>query len=274
MGSEITVPCGQCIGCKIQRSKEWALRICHETTLHSQNAFLTLTYAPEHMPSDHSLHVPHFQKFMKRYRKYLANRDHPPIRYYHCGEYGTQLSRPHYHAIIFGHMFEDLIPVSTREGITTYTSPTLERLWGKGYVTVGHVSFESAAYVARYCQKKITGDMADQHYGVCDPTTGEWHRVHPEYATQSKGIGRGWYEIYKTDCFPSDFLIHNGNKLRVPKYYEKLYQIEEPRKLFQIKKARKAAAKKHSDNNTYERLAVRKEVLEAKLSQLKRGYEK
>lgn len=270
MGSEITVPCGQCIGCKIQRSKEWALRICHETSQHQDNAFLTLTYDPEHLPSDHSLCIEHFQKFMKRYRKYLGKKR---IRYYHCGEYGSQLSRPHYHAIIFGHMFDDLIPFSTRDGVTTYTSPTLERLWGKGYVTIGHVTFESAAYVARYCQKKITGDQAELHYGVCDPLTGEWFQVHPEYATQSKGIGRAWYEKYSTDCFPSDFLIHNGKKLKVPKYYERLYQLEEPEKLFQIKKARKAAAKLHADNNTYDRLEVRKEVLTAKLSKLKRGYE-
>lgn len=35
-----------------------------------------------------------------------------------------------------------------------YISPILAKLWGKGMVTVGAVTLESAAYVARYCTKR------------------------------------------------------------------------------------------------------------------------
>ena len=67
--ADLTLPCGQCVGCRLERSRQWAIRCVHEASLHQDNCFITLTYAPEHLPSDNSLHYRDFQLFMKRLRK-------------------------------------------------------------------------------------------------------------------------------------------------------------------------------------------------------------
>lgn len=266
----VTIPCGQCIGCRIQRTKDWALRCVHEASLHTENCFITLTYNDENLPPDEGLVKRDFQLFMKRLRKRLGGRK---IKYYMCGEYGSQLGRPHYHAIVFGWNPHDLEPFRTFQGVTTYESKMLADVWGLGFVTVGDVTWQSAAYVARYCMKKITGDPAELHYTKCDRFTGELIPVHPEYAAMSKGIGKGWYEKYSSDCFPSDFLIHDGKKLRVPKYYERMFQLDDPHAHEDVVMARLENAEKHAHNNTDERLEVRHEVLKRKLDKLKRTLE-
>lgn len=41
----VTIPCGQCIGCRLERSRQWAVRCVHEASLHTSNCFLTLTFS-------------------------------------------------------------------------------------------------------------------------------------------------------------------------------------------------------------------------------------
>ena len=72
--------------------------------MHEDNCFITLTYDDENIPWDGSLNKQHFQAFMKRLRWHNKEKK---IRYFHVGEYGEQLSRPHYHALIFNHDFDD-----------------------------------------------------------------------------------------------------------------------------------------------------------------------
>ncbi len=79
-GQKIEVACGQCIGCRLDKSKEWAIRCVHEAQMHEANCFITLTYNAENLPSDGSLVKEHFQKFMKRLRKTTPQK----IRYFHC----------------------------------------------------------------------------------------------------------------------------------------------------------------------------------------------
>ena len=69
MDMPVEFACGQCIGCRIERSRQWAIRCVHEAQLYEANCFITLTYAPEHLPKNGSLVLEHFQKFMKRLRK-------------------------------------------------------------------------------------------------------------------------------------------------------------------------------------------------------------
>ena len=168
----ITLPCGRCVGCRLKRSKEWAIRCIHESKLHSDNAFITLTYDDKKLPyrpigvppADKSLYYPDFQKFMKRLRKAYSGRI---IRFYMAGEYGEQFGRPHFHACLFGVDFSDKIPFKkTPSGSVIYTSKILEKLWPYGFSSVGNVDFQSAAYVARYIMKKITGAAADSHYSL------------------------------------------------------------------------------------------------------------
>lgn len=269
----LTLPCGRCVGCRLDRAKGWALRCAHEATLWPCSSFLTLTYAPEHLPSGGTLQKSDFQKFMKRLRKALDGRR---VSYYMCGEYGSKGDRPHYHCILFGEDFLfDRVAISRKRGVTLYRSPTLDRLWGLGFASIGSVTFQSAAYVARYCLKKITGDAAEEHYARVNTETGEIYSVVPEFNQMSlkPGIGRGWFEAYSEDVYPDDFCIVEGRKVRSPRYYDRLLEKSNPGLLEKVKKARKAKAKELKADQSPERLKVRERVLESKVSKLTRSVE-
>lgn len=271
-GVHCEVPCGQCIGCRLERSRQWAVRLMHESQLHEDSSFITLTYAPEKLPSDGSLNKAHFQDFMKRLRFRLEPKR---LRFFHCGEYGERFSRPHYHAIVFGTSFPDRCFYScSASGERIYTSSFLADCWGHGFVSVGDVTFNSAAYVARYVVKKVTGQAAEDHYWRVDETTGEANRVAPEYVTMSlkPGIGSGWFERFGKEVFPSDEVIVNGHPAKPPRYYEKLFEVAHG-DLESVKAKRLEAAERRAGDSTWRRLLVREMVKEAQLTQLKRGFE-
>ncbi|QXP08579.1 MAG: replication initiator protein [Arizlama microvirus] len=258
----IQVPCGQCIGCRLERSRQWAIRCVHEAYGHEDNAFITLTYAPEHLPPDVSLNKSHFQKFMKRLRKAIS-----PllVRFFHCGEYGEINQRPHYHACLFGYSFPDKVLYAIRDECRLYMSPMLQKLWPYGFSTVGDVTFESAAYVARYITKKITGDLAEKHYNG---------RL-PEYTTMSRrpGIGKNWYDKYSSDVYPSDEVVLRGKILTPPRFYDQQLEKENLELYTKIKLDRKAQAILNSADNTTKRLAVKEQCKIAQFKLLKRGLE-
>lgn len=267
------VPCSQCIGCRLERSRQWAMRCMHESQMHSLNCFITLTYDDIHLPKDGSLCVPDFQKFMKRLRKALGN---DKIRFFHCGEYGDKFGRPHYHAIIFGWYPPDVVLWKVHNGQRYFKSAMLDRIWGKGYTVTGDVSFESAAYVARYITKKITGPESEFHYADIDFETGEYFgQIKSEYTTMSRspGIGKSWYDKFRSDVFPSDFLVVRGKKMRPPKYYDRLYEIEAPSDYLLLKEKRVAKAQEFTSNNTIRRLADREHYQTVRFKQLKRSFD-
>lgn len=272
---EMTVACGQCKGCRIDKSKEWAARCVHESQMHQDNSFVTLTYDEENLPYDGSLNKEHFQKFMKRLRKKYNDKE---IRYFHCGEYGEALSRPHYHACLFGIDFSDRDAYSTSNDIVTYTSETLTKLWGKGFTTCGELNYQTAAYTARYIMKKITGDRAEYHYQKFNPATGELYKIQPEYTTMSlgrtkgNGLGASFYKKYESDFFPSDECPIPGKGVykAIPRYYETLYAEKHPDQYAAIKQRRKEYHQKQKHDFTPERLQQREKVKEAQLSQLTR----
>lgn len=268
----VTVACGQCIGCRLERSRQWAVRLVHEAQLHEHSAFLTLTYDPKNLPENGSLQKSDFQKFMKSYRKRYA---HIPIRYFFCGEYGDRLERPHYHALIFGHDFHDKKHWATIGGNKLYRSKRLERIWKHGYSLIGNITFESAAYVARYVTKKINGKNKDDHYGtVINKDTGEiTFRRCPEFAHGSNGLGKKWFDKFHTDVFPFDEVSLRGKTFKPPRYYSRLYEALYPDDFAKIRAARIAASKNNPDN-TYERLRVRERIQELNFQQLTRTLEK
>jgi hypothetical protein len=266
----------------------WAMRIVHESELHRGNhgsCFVTLTYRPEDMPDDWSLDKTHFQKFMKRLRKKLEPRK---IKFYHAGEYGSvckhgidleenncpmcNLGRPHYHACLFNYFPDDLEQYSTRKGEPVYTSQELTDIWGKGFVDVGKLEFQSAAYVARYVTKKITGDMAEEHYRSVD-LEGNVVQLEPEYATMSNGIGAEWYEKYKGDFFPSDEVPVPGTGVikKVPRYYEEKLKLEDPEMHEEVKANREKFRMEHQEEYTPERLFSKYKVKKAQVGQLRRN---
>lgn len=240
-GKETLLPCGNCIGCRLDRSRDWSIRCMHEAQMHDENCFLTLTYSEP--PENGSVSVEEFKLFMKRLRKYAGEKK---IKFFHCGEYGAKLSRPHYHALIFGLDFADKYVWSVRNGNSLYRSKDLEGLWTKGFSTIGEVNAKTSAYVARYIMKKLNGDMAESHYGL----------KNPEYITMSRkeGIGKTYFEKYMNDIYPDDFVIVDGVKAGVPAYYDKLLEKKD-KKLFEEVKARrvKLGYKLSVDNDSFRR---------------------
>lgn len=248
----------------------------HEASLYADNSFITLTYDDENLPVDHSLDKKHFQKFIRSLRD--ANRGER-VRYYHCGEYGTNLSRPHYHAILFNYDFYDKELWKVENGNKIYISDELSSYWGRGYVTLGEVTSESAGYVARYCTKKITGTRADEHYYTVDKYGEFRDGLQPEYATMSSkpGIGADWFQQYIDDVYPSDeVVIKRKDKyvsVKPPRYYDNLLRKVNPNLYDALKAQRIASSKLHAADNTRERLAVRQTVKLLQTQQLHRNYE-
>ena len=115
-----SVPCGRCIGCRLERSRMWAVRCVHEAQLHSRNCFITLTFDDAHLDKSGSLVKRDFVLFMKRLRKRFGR-----VRFFHCGEYGSQLSRPHHHACLFGFDFDDRVFYKEKSGVRLYRSKAL-----------------------------------------------------------------------------------------------------------------------------------------------------
>lgn len=269
------VPCGNCIGCRAARSKEWAIRCMHEASLHDKNCFITLTYNEENLPLYGTLVKAHFQKFMKRLRKANPTKK---IRYYMCGEYGDdngQLGRPHFHALLFGFDFQNKYLWEEKDGKKYYRSKTLEKLWTKGFSNITDVNFKTAAYVARYVMKKINGEQAENHYLKVDKYTGELHPVIPEYNSMSlkPGIAKDWYEQFKSDVFPHDYVVLDGQKQKTPRYYINQLKMEDQETHDKIKLERKKIAKKRAKDNTPERLLVREQVAKLNLNRTKRILE-
>jgi len=272
----VQVPCGQCLDCRLDRAREWAIRCVHESELYLKNCFITLTFRDacpwwpgikpgQKVDPTFSLHKFHFQDFMKRLRFRFAGSAAAGIRYFHCGEYGEELERPHHHACLFNFDFPDKKLWQTRDGIRLYRSEILEELWPYGYSTIGAVTFDSAAYVARYVTKKITGSPAAAHYSG---------RL-PEYNSMSRrpGIANKWLKSFQTDVYPSDYLvIRNGIKCKPPKYYDKIYDLTDPKNLSNVKAERINNAR-GNPNNTPEQLAVKREITSIRARNLIRSLE-
>ena len=288
----IPLPCSRCIGCRLERSRQWALRCVHQVQLHPNNCFVTLTLDDDHLVDRYftghyrpdgrkvfggTLLHKHFQDFAKRVRKKFFGNAAGNFSYYMCGEYGARYFRPHYHAILFGVHFDDLKVFKVPpHGSVVYTSATLARLWPLGFSTVGAATFESAAYVARYVMKKITGPLSEAHYRKVCQDTGEVFDLKPEYNRMSlkRPIAKGWYSQFKGDVYPRDEVIINGHKVRPPKYYDRLYELDAtPREYKQLKEAREAQIRKHRKNATPKRLAVREAVKNQQVQLLPREIE-
>lgn len=157
----IKVPCGKCIECRLNYARQWSFRLQAEMLYHEKNSFITLTYDDNHVPLSDSgnltLRKSDFQKFIKRLRKNTGL----DISYYACCEYGEHTFRPHYHAIIFGWLPDDLVFNRTNKfGNVLYTSPTLQNLWPFGFSLVSEANVRTGGYCARYCTKKLTGFSA------------------------------------------------------------------------------------------------------------------
>lgn len=290
---EIQLPCGQCIGCRLDYSREWADRIMLESTLWENSWFVTLTYSEEFVPIKQVINketgeliegktlVPeHLTKFMKDLRRYYKyHYDQVNIRFYACGEYGGQTERPHYHLCVFNLPLFDLEPFFLNaQHDQIYKCATIEKIWGKGIISVGKLTWNSAAYVARYMLKKQKGDGASWYY----QSKGQL----PEFTRMSRrpGIGAMYYEGHKEDIYKNDEIVVLMGKrpraVKPPKYFDRLYDLESPEAMAAIKEARgeaarrkEAAADKQSTLYPWERLEIQERAKKEQIKKLVRTIE-
>jgi len=285
----IKLPCGQCIHCRLEKSRQWAMRCVHEASLYERNSFITLTYEDKHLPEGGSLHYEAPVLFMKRLREKYG----PNIRSFGCAEYGEKYKRPHYHLCLFNHDFDDKRHYKTTNGHKLYTSEELSKLWKYGFSTIGDLTFESAAYVARYVTKKQTGKQASERV---NELTGEVTEIVPEKGvciSRRPGIGRTWLENNIKYIKDHDAVIIRGIKMRPAKYYDTIWEKTDPENYEQTKAKRKEKGLETSENINREdsknfkkffqkekisamplnRLTVMEIVKNQTAKQLKRGYE-
>ena len=270
--NSIQLACGQCTGCRSEYSRQWAMRIVLEQSLWLNNIFITLTYDNDHLPEHNTLIKKDFQDFMKRLRWNKQSTEENPVRFFHCGEYGDKFGRPHYHAILFNTNFSDRKQLQGHKGLTT--SETLSKLWGKGHSSIGDVTFQSAAYVAGYVQKKINGKQKDSHYAIIDTETGQYFgQRQQEYSTMSRnpGIAGNWLAQYKDDVYPSDNIHINGKEMQPPKSFDRLYEIDHKDEMLTIKDKRMEEAEKYAHLRTPEALRQAEKTHKARMSLYKRG---
>ena len=261
----LQMPCNNCMGCRLERARQWAVRMRHESKLYENNCFITLTYDNENVPEDFSLKLHHWQLFMKRLRKSLPQK----IRFFACGEYGDENYRPHYHAIIFNHDFNDKKLYSyNKQNQPIFISENLLSTWQMGHVTTQDVTFKSCSYVARYVTKKQNGANAPNHYSRVSPVDGKLYNVKPEFAVMSRrpGIGARYFEQFKSDFYPSGYLIVDGRKQAPPHYYINKLTEEEQEHLKRSRQHRSI----FDPENSMERKQARNAVLLSKTQQLKR----
>ena len=194
-GYPIEVPCGNCRSCRKQRSREWTNRLLHEMEYHTDNSFVTLTYASENLPDNYTLVKSDLQKYFKRVRKEIGTKK---IKYYACGEYGDKYDRPHYHIIFLG------LGQKTHEDIITDN-------WKLGRIHIGSVTTESIAYVTSYVQKKLNGDLGKEVY----TDTG---RIAP-FSLLSKGIGLQFVKDNAEQLTENLGFTVSGRPAGLPRYY-------------------------------------------------------
>lgn len=250
------LPCGQCVGCRLEYSRQWANRCMLELQYHDSAYFVTLTYDDDHVPVNYycsdsetgeaspslTLRKRDFQLFMKRLRKKFSN---DKIRFFMCGEYGSETLRPHYHAIIYGLHLDDLqVYKRSPEGFTYYNSPSLQSVWTDskgqpiGYAVVADVTWETCAYTARYIMKKLRGSAAQAYADF---------NLEPEFTLMSRkpGIARQYYDDHP-DMYEFDYInistSKGGRKFRPPKYFDKLYDLEHPEEMTRMKEIRQKCA--------------------------------
>lgn len=248
--TRMEIPCGQCIGCRLDRARSWAVRCLHEASLYSDNIFLTLTYEN----ASETLNRVDFPAFFKRLRKSYGS----GIRFFHCAEYGELLQRPHHHAVVFNFRPPDLVPISVTGDYVRYTSPSVEKLWGHGFITVSDVTFDAACYVAKYCIKLVNGEASDKHYDG---------RM-PEHVTMSRrpGIGYDWLKKYPSDVYNHDSIVIKDSFIaKPPKYYDAKFDLDDPVRLALLKEKRKEAALKRPALS----FLRRQQLADAKKKQLK-----
>lgn len=273
-GIRMSIPCGKCTGCRLDNTRRWAVRLMHESRMHSNSEFLTLTYRNEDLPDVGTLVPEHLQLFHKRFHNRMLEHRGVGIRYYACGEYGSLNRRPHYHSIIFGVSFPDKVLYEQSVNGPIYQSKYLDEMWGLGDCKIAAVTFETCAYVARYCLKKVDGVKREAgHYAVYD-ADGVIHERLPEFSHMSRrpGIGSTYFAKYGSEIKAHDSIIMNGKEVPSIRYYDMKIEKDDPARFKEIKDRRDARRSGDGrvlwgNRNAIERQGVKRKLRDVVLKQ-------
>lgn len=275
IGRPISLPCGKCVGCLLSRSREWAVKCVHESLMHDVSSFVTLTFDDVNVPSS-GVSVRDVQLFVKRLRAFLSRPAGLPagtaspragLRYFAVGEYGAEFGRPHYHLLLFGFNFSsDRVPLRGRGRFQLFSSAFLDRVWQhRGMATIGDMTFESAAYCARYSLKKFRGLGADVVYDG----------LGKEFVCMSRSLGRDyiaryWKEVYARE---GGSVVVKGKELMPPKAYDRYLEKVDPDLRECVRMARVRARLENPPDVEGRRGWVREQVLKAQIDLGKRRVE-
>lgn len=265
-GVPVVVPCGCCIGCLLERARQWAVRCMHEAKMWQDNCFLTLTYDNDHLPKDGSLVKSDLQLFMKRLRFRKNSSVENPVRFYGCGEYGDVTFRPHYHVLLFNCAFRDkLYHTENARGEKLYTSCEVRELWPVGHNVIGDVSFTSARYVTGYVTKKV--NKVEQYMRL--DAEGRCYSVLPEFSVMSRrpGVGALYYARFGKELRTHDNVIVDGKAVPGTRFYDTRSELQDPSAHVRNKRKRKLEAVKRKWDNSSRRRLVKETVVRARLAQ-------
>ena len=205
------VPCGKCIACKINQSTEWADRLIHEYETNPVGGFVTLTYDDDHVKMFNgtlTLHEPDMQLWFKKLRWHLEQEGcSTEIKYFYCGEYGSETKRPHYHAIIIGVDIPTLRTLGNR----------LWKMCDPECYKVELICPESIRYVTGYISKAVEADTI--RYA-------KEHGIQKPYQRMSKNIGLKWMSKNKKEIREKLSIITIEGAIHpLPRYYKKKLHI-------------------------------------------------
>jgi len=199
----VDMPCGGCLGCRMDRARSWAIRNRLELAYHEKACWTTLTYSDENLPAYRSIRRDHLSGYIKRLRARLSSEK---IRFFGCGEYGERGGRPHYHAILYGIGGDET---------------SILKAWPFGHVGVHALTPSAIKYVAGYCAKKEGwhGEFRE----VLDKSTGELYGREAPFLLMSRRPGIGG-EARKHFLSWSRYAVMDGTKFPVPRYLHEAFK--------------------------------------------------
>lgn len=240
------VACQKCNFCLQDRRNGWAIRLTQELKRAMTAKFITLTYNSHYLPTttykygQRNVTTPTLVKkhlttwydtICTANRRYLKSISKSPEqyaallkryspKYYGVGEYGSNFNRPHYHAILFNVHPNVLVKLNERRN---FQEGEIEKgsTWNYGHIDVGSVTAQSINYVAKY--------MIDRKK--------EYTKKQPQFAVMSKGLGSNylvnaqWHKAKNPENWRT-YIMHNGKKLKLPRYYKDQIFSPEERKIY------------------------------------------
>lgn len=238
----ILAPCGMCQGCKSDRRREWATRLDLESRYYENNLFLTLTYNDENLPIPKwwadsqtgeirenpgwwrgTLSKEHAKRFIRSLKEHFRTKYNSiGMKYYLAGEYGSSknTSRPHYHIILLNCPDIPLTYIGKNQnGQPYYQNEAIQKIWNKGFITIGKATWDSMNYVAGYVNKKLYGKKALEDYDKAGKI--------PEFALMSNGLGKSYFDDKGHKIYENDEIITSkGKSVKPPKYFDRLAKKE------------------------------------------------